>query len=101
MINQEISGDEFFDPLLKKEKERRPSPFPYPGDDPTKCPGEGWEWHGEGSPESGRGSWYNEETDQSYHPDLTHSEPKGPHWDFIDSDGRRYRLFPDGTYEEK
>jgi hypothetical protein len=28
----------------------------YPGDDPTVSPGEGYEWRGKGSPESGKGN---------------------------------------------
>lgn len=31
------------------------------------------------------------------HPDLSHPEPIGPHWDYIDSSGIEYRLMPDGT----
>lgn len=27
----------------------------YPGDDPKKSPGEGWEWRGKGEPGSGKG----------------------------------------------
>lgn len=40
------------------------------GNDPTKCPEEGFEWRGKGTPESGRGNWHNEETNESLHPDL-------------------------------
>jgi RHS repeat-associated protein len=101
MINQEISGDGFFDPLLNKEKERKPSPFPYPGDDPTKCPGEGWEWKGKGKPGSKEGNWINTETDEQFRPDLNHKDPIGPHWDYTDNNGKEYRVYPDGTWEEK
>jgi hypothetical protein len=45
----------------------------YPGDDPTKSPGEGWEWRG---PED-KGAWYNPETGETLHPDLDHPYPEG------------------------
>lgn len=50
------------------------------GSDPTECPGEGFEWRGKGSPESGKGNWLNPNTGEKLHPDLWHPEPKGPHW---------------------
>ena len=40
--------------------------------DPTKAPGPGWRWEGNGPVGSRRGSWYNPTTDQSLHPDLSH-----------------------------
>lgn len=72
------------------------------GDDPTKCPGEGFEWKGKGSPESGLGSWFNESTIESLHPDLNHPAPKKPHWDY-EGPGfpKGARLNTDGTWEYK
>jgi hypothetical protein len=72
--------------------------FPdYPGDDPTKSPGEGWEWRGKGDPSSGEGNWYNPETGEILHPDLNHQPPVEPHWDYRGTDGKWYRFFPDGS----
>jgi len=70
------------------------------GIDPTRCPGEGFEWRGRGSPNSGRGSWHNDKTGESLHPDLNHPDHK-PHWDYLDSAGKEYRLNTDGTWEPK
>ena len=73
------------------------SSFPYPGDDATVSPGEGYEWRGRGEPGSGMGSWYNPSTGVSLYPDLRHALPIGPHWDHIDADGIKSRIMPDGT----
>jgi len=73
----------------------------YPGDDPTVSPGEGFEWRGRGTPESGKGNWYNPRTGERLNPDLDHGPPIGPHWDYTDRDGNKYRLFPDGTLVPK
>ncbi|MEA5039039.1 MAG: RHS repeat-associated core domain-containing protein [Clostridiaceae bacterium] len=78
--------------------------FPsYPGDDPTKAPGEGWEWRGKGEPGLSEGSWYNPDTGESLHPDLDHPEGIDPHWDYNykGSGTRGWRLFPDGTIGPK
>ena len=69
----------------------------YPGNDPSKCPGKGFEWRGSGDPASGKGSWYNPATGESLHPDLGHGEPIGPHWDYTSPTGESYRLFPNGN----
>ena len=69
----------------------------YPGDDPSLKPGEDYEWRGRGTPESGRGNWYNPKTGERLNPDLDHGPPIGPHWDYTDKDGNRFRLYPDGT----
>lgn len=75
---------------------------PYPGDDPTVPPGEGWQWRGApgSTPGSSNGSWMHPENG-SLSPDLSHPAPIGPHWDYKDLDGLKWRLFPDGTYEQK
>jgi RHS repeat-associated protein len=69
----------------------------YPGNDPAKKPGEGYEWRGKGSPNSGQGNWHNPQTGENLHPDLDHPDPYGPHWDYTDPDGNSFRLYPDGS----
>lgn len=69
------------------------------GTDPSLCPGEGFEWRGKGSPESGKGNWVNPITGERLHPDLWHPDPKGPHWGYIDPNGTPYDLFPDGSWQ--
>ena len=78
----------------------------YPGNDPTKNPGEGWEWKGKGEQGSSEGSYTKPETGESLHPDLEHStEGKGigPHWDYNyrGSGTKGWRIFPDGKIEPK
>ena len=70
------------------------------GDDPSKPPGEGFEWRGKGSPESGKGNWVDTEKGHNLHPDLEHPSPKQPHWDFKGSEGEA-RLNLDGSWEWK
>ena len=60
----------------------------YPGNNPSKPPGPGYEWRGSGDPSSGKGNWYNPRTGQTLHPDLNHPNPIGPHWDYKSPDGR-------------
>ena len=72
----------------------------YPGNDPAKSPGDGWEWRGKGEPGSGKGSWYNPETDESLFPDLDHPAPIKPHWDYSSPSGD-FRYYPDGMLEPK
>ena len=69
------------------------------GSDPTKPPGEGFEWRGKGSPESGKGNWLNPSTGEKLHPDLSHPEPKGPHWGYKDAGGTTYDLYPNGSWQ--
>jgi len=72
------------------------------GDDPTKCPSEGFKWKGKGNPESGRGAWHNENTNESLHPDFDHPPPGKSHWDYTSPDfPKGVRLNLDGTYELK
>ena len=76
------------------------SPICYPAD-PTQSPGAGWEWRGSGSPGSPEGAWFNPETKESLHPDLSHPV-HGPHWDYTDRVNKiRVRIFPDGSKMEK
>jgi len=87
-----------------KESQKNEKP-PYDGKvlgkDPSKCPGQGFEWRGKGKPGSSRGSWYNKETGESLHPDLDHPIPKKPHWDYQGPSGNKARLNTDGTWEWK
>jgi uncharacterized protein RhaS with RHS repeats len=71
-------------------------------EDPTKSPGPGYEWRGNGPKGSNEGSWYNPYTDQSLHPDLGHSQPIGPHYDYQgpDTAGQKVRLYPSDPIPE-
>lgn len=73
---------------------------PYPGNDPTVPPGEGWQWHGgnEGvAPGAPGGSWYHPDGG-SLNPDLEHPLPDGPHWDYRKRKvPGKWKLFPDGS----
>ena len=71
----------------------------YPGDDPTISPGKDFEWRGKADPGTGNGAWYNPKTGESMHWDLNHADPIGPHWDYIDPNGNRFRVFKDGRVE--
>lgn len=73
----------------------------YPGNDPKIPPGPGFGWRGKSSPEDGKGNWYNPETGERWNPDLSHGEPIGPHWDYTDSNGDSFRVYPDGRVEPK
>ena len=66
----------------------------YPGDDPTLA-SEGTEWRGNGEQGSNQGNYYNGKTGESWHPDLGHPEPIGPHWDYKDSTGKWWRVGKD------
>lgn len=77
--------------------------FPkFPGWDPAKCPGEGYEWRGRGEPGSKTGNWYNPETGEWLRPDLEHPDPILPHWDYgIRGEDTSYRIFGDDSYAPK
>lgn len=93
--------DEEKDDTADKGKNDAKTPD-YPGDDPTKPPGDGWEWRGPDEPGGDKGAWYNPKTGQSLKPDLNHPEPMPPHWDYVPyKNGPQYRYFPDGTLELK
>jgi RHS repeat-associated protein len=72
-----------------------------PPTDPNQSPGSDWEWRGSGPPESGRGSWYNSKTGEALHPDLDHTGPIDPHWDYIDPEGFEWRWYIDGSFAAK
>lgn len=61
-----------------------------------KSPGDGWTWKGRGTPESGKGNWVNENTNQKLHPDFDHGDPKGPHWGLQQPNDEKFDIFPDG-----
>ncbi len=73
----------------------------YPGSDPGKAPGEGFEWRGKSDPIDGKGNWYNPKTGEKWNSDLNHGEPIGSHWDYTDANGNSYRVYPDGNIEQK
>ena len=74
----------------------------YPGSDPAVAP-PGTQWRGKPGTNPGdpQGSYYNPNTGESYHPDLNHPDPVGPHWDYVAPDGTQYRIMPDGTLVPK
>jgi RHS repeat-associated protein len=61
---------------------------------PGVSPGKDWVWKGSDTPQSGKGNWVNEKTDQKLHPDLNHPDPKGPHWGLTQPDGTKIDIFP-------
>lgn len=68
------------------------------GEDASKRPAKGFEWKGKGDPKTGRGAWYNPDTEESLHPDFNHKGNMKPHWDYIGPDGKEARIFTDGTW---
>ncbi|WP_297776494.1 RHS repeat-associated core domain-containing protein [Mycobacterium sp.] len=69
--------------------------------DPAQPPGPGWEWRGQQPPGGPNGAWYNPSTGESLHPDLSHPDPVGPHYDYRAPDGTFYRMYPDGTVKPR
>ncbi|MBI5273713.1 MAG: hypothetical protein HY860_01515, partial [Chlamydiales bacterium] len=89
--------------LYNKWKDEKTDP-PYDGEklgeDPSKCPGEGFEWKEKGSPSSGKGAWFNKRKEQFLHPDFNHPGDVKPHWDYNGPEGEA-QLFLDGTWSPK
>jgi RHS repeat-associated protein len=83
----------------KKCEEKKPT---WPGNNPSVAP-PGTEWRGKpgSTPGSSEGNYYNPKTGESFHPDLSHPGPIGPHWDYRAPDGTWYRIFPDGSVVAK
>jgi RHS repeat-associated protein len=77
-------------------------PVPYPGKDPTKAP-KGYEWKGQPGSVQGskQGSYVNPNTKEVLRPDLNHAPPIKPHWDYTNSSGTGFRLFPNGALSPK
>jgi RHS repeat-associated protein len=105
MLNQTLDSEKKRKLDAEDKKEKKP---PYSGtelgDDPTKAPSEGFEWKGKGKPGSGRGSWVKGDgkEKESLYPDLDHSAPVGPHWDYTGpAFPQGARLYPNGTWEIK
>ena len=71
----------------------------YPGDDPAKSPGDDYEWRGPDQQGGERGGYANKYGKDSWHPNLDHGPPIGPHWDYNDPFGHKWRIFPDGIIE--
>jgi RHS repeat-associated protein len=92
---------------IEKDEKRKKPPYcgQELGNDSTKCPGEGFEWKGNGGPETGRGSWvkgHKQPNEVKLHPDLEHPPPKAPHWDYEGPDyPRGAELYLDGTWRPK
>lgn len=64
-------------------------------------PGEGWTWRGPDAPGGERGGWVSPDGSESLHGDFNHGGEIGPHIDWNDSNGGRWRLFPDGSCKAK
>ena len=77
------------------------NPGDWPGDDSTICPGDGFEWRGNGDIRSNKGNWYNQETGEILHPDLKHPDGIDPHWDYRNIFGNWFRVFKDGRFLPK
>jgi len=89
--NEEIEADSPSNPYNGQEL----------GEDPAICPVEGFEWRGRDAPGGRRGNWYNEENNETLHPDLNHEPLINPHWDYIGPGYPGARLYIDGTWENK
>jgi RHS repeat-associated protein len=80
----------------------RPSyPVPRTPAKAAESPGPGWEWRGQQPVGGEKGAWFRPATGETLHPDLGHSAPVGPHWDWRAPDGTFWRLFPDGRVEPR
>lgn len=79
--------------------DRSTSPEESAGDptcQPLGRPGPDFEWRG-----GNKGAWYNPKTGEYWRPDPSHGPPQGPHWDYRDPAGGRWRVYPDGRVEPK
>lgn len=89
-------------PIFIEATEGRPTAFPN-WLAPQLPPAPGWEWYPLGeTPGTGKGSWWNPETEEQLRPDLE-SEEHGPHYDYKRrrERGKGYRVYPDGRIEKK
>lgn len=107
-INKNDQSERFEEEQNPETDEKKKKP-PYCGqelgNDPTKCPGEGFEWKGKGGPETGKGNWVKNDglpTQVSLHPDINHPPPKAPHWDYVGPDfPKGAELYLDGLWKPK
>lgn len=90
-------------PLLEEPPEIIRPPLESFPSDPSRAPGPGFQWRGKPGSTAGdrNGNWYNPETGETLRPDVGHSEPHGPHYDYKAPDGRWYRWFPNGSLAPK
>jgi RHS repeat-associated protein len=100
VINQMSDSKSGKAPEDAKPPAKKPSVTPPvipPGWKGDTAPYPGWVWKGPDAPGGKRGGWVSPDGDQSLHPDLDHKPPIGPHVDWNDPSGGRWRIFPDGT----
>jgi RHS repeat-associated protein len=71
------------------------------GWDGTTPPAPGWTWRGPDAPGGNHGAWVSPDGSQSLHPDFGHGGDIGPHTDWNDPNGGKWRIFPDGTCQPK
>ncbi len=68
----------------------------------NKAPGKDFEWRGNPDIKKNIGNWFNKKTGESFHWDMDHPDPIGPHWDYFRRDiDNEYRIFPDNTWSKK
>ena len=86
-----------------KETDPEPPDVTYPGDDPTKAPGDGYEWKGQEPVGGDKGSWVNPNTGEQFHPDLNHEPPIDPHYDYTDGTKPKiwWRVYRNGRIDLK
>lgn len=82
--------------LSQSEDDTNDPDVTYPGDDPTQAP-DGYEWTGPDEQGGRRGGYKNKDPNKkdSWHPDLN-NEKEGPHWDYNDGKGHKWRVYPNG-----
>jgi len=87
-------------PMLQGATAPKPPDIPsgWKGDTP---PAPGWKWRGPDAPGGPRGGWVSPDGRESVHHDPNHGPPIGPHTDWNDPNGGRWRIFPDGTCRPK
>lgn len=61
----------------------------------------GYEWIGSGEKGVERGNWVNHETGERINPDRKHEPPIGPHDDYTDPNGNKWRVDPEGNATPK
>lgn len=102
-LNSDVLAEE--EKSTEEKKKKPPYNGQELGNDPTKCPGEGFKWKGKGKPGEGKGNWVKgkrHDGQEHLNPDFDHPAPIKPHWDY---EGPNFpngaRLYLDGTWEAK